>query len=176
VTAFRRAASTSTSRCLHRRPSLHSLKRQRTFLSQTLASLQGMTLTAPQPLLHHHRTVPTEVSTVRSWPLWRCSLPRFAPLQRFSNCGELHTSGEHPCSSGYVAPSGFCTLSTPCSHRGLPGLFHPDPAPGVSLRGFDPHTTPYVLSNADSLRVENTPGSATLERVSNLKRRPTVRD
>jgi hypothetical protein len=44
---------------------------------------------------------------------------------------EPHTpGGTHP--DGYVAPSGFRTLSTPCSPHGLPGLFHPGTAHGVS--------------------------------------------
>jgi len=37
-----------------------------------------------------------------------------------------------PNSSGYVAPSGFRTLSTLCSPRSLPDLFHPGPAHGVN--------------------------------------------
>jgi hypothetical protein len=40
----------------------------------------------------------------------------------------------HPTNSqsaGYVAPSGFRTLSTPCSPHDLSGLFHPEPALGV---------------------------------------------
>jgi hypothetical protein len=32
--------------------------------------------------------------------------------------------------TGYVAPLGFLTPSTPCSPHDLPGLFHPGPAPG----------------------------------------------
>jgi hypothetical protein len=48
----------------------------------------------------------------------------------------LHPAGSQP--AGYVAPSGFRTLSTPCSPRDLPGLFHPGSAPGVPLRGLSP--------------------------------------
>jgi hypothetical protein len=52
------------------------------------------------------------------------------PLQRFPSRAEPHRSdGSRP--TGYVASSGFRTLSTPCSPRDLPGLFHPGPALGV---------------------------------------------
>jgi len=57
-------------------------------------------------------------------------LPRFFPLQRFASHGEPHNPAS-PTSSGSVAPSGFLTLSTPCSPRDLPGLFHPGSAHGV---------------------------------------------
>lgn len=56
----------------------------------------------------------------------------FWPLQR------LRSRGERPMMLAIgptrwlrVASLGFLTLSTPCSPRGLPGLFHPDPALGV---------------------------------------------
>jgi hypothetical protein len=48
----------------------------------------------------------------------------------------LAPAGSQP--TGYVAPSGFRTLSAPCSPRDLPGLFHPGSAPGVPLRGLSP--------------------------------------
>lgn len=41
----------------------------------------------------------------------------------------LTPAGPNP--TGYVAPSGFRTLSTPCSLRGLLGLFHPSSARGL---------------------------------------------
>jgi hypothetical protein len=52
---------------------------------------------------------------------------------------------------GYVAPSGFRTLSTPCSHHRLPGLFHPGSTLGV--RPSRPCSTPvpHALSSAASL-------------------------
>jgi hypothetical protein len=53
--------------------------------------------------------------------------------------------------TGYVASLGFRNLSTPCSSRNLPGLFHPGPTLGVSLRGFSPPKVPYALSNAITL-------------------------
>jgi hypothetical protein len=57
-------------------------------------------------------------------------LPRFFPLQRLHSHEEPHNAGgSHP--AGCVAPSGFRTLSAPCSPHGLPGLFHPGPAHGV---------------------------------------------
>jgi len=46
-------------------------------------------------------------------------------------------AGSQP--TGYVASPGFRTLSTPCSPRDLPGLFHPGSALGVPLRGLSPH-------------------------------------
>jgi len=48
----------------------------------------------------------------------------------------LPPAGSHP--TGYVASPGFRTLSTPCSPRDLPGLFHPGSALGVPLRGLFP--------------------------------------
>jgi hypothetical protein len=58
-------------------------------------------------------------------------LPKFLPLRRFPSLGEPPNSrGFHTV--GYVAPSGFRTLSTPCSLQDLPGLFHPGPTLGVN--------------------------------------------
>jgi hypothetical protein len=53
--------------------------------------------------------------------------------------------------TGYVAPLGFRTPATLCSPHDLPGLFHPGPAHGVSLRGLAPPGTPYALSHAVTL-------------------------
>jgi len=66
----------------------------------------------------------------------------------------LPPAGSQP--TGYVASPGFRTLSTPCSPRDLPGLFHPGSALGVPLRGLSPHgavrslerRTPRVFADA----------------------------
>jgi hypothetical protein len=111
------------------------------FLSQALAPLQSFTHASPRSArdsrrFHSHTP-----------------LPRFLPLQRLQPRGATYPAGSHP--AGFVAPSGFLTLSTPCSPHGLPGLFHPSTAHGVfnTLRGFDPHTVPYTLSSAAPLGV-----------------------
>jgi hypothetical protein len=89
-----------------------------------------------------------EISSLRLWLPFRVSPVRhreavrdpegsrcFAPSEVSSppasfSPEEPHRSGvSHP--AGYVAPSGFLTLSTPCSLRDLPGLFHPGTTPGV---------------------------------------------
>lgn len=57
-------------------------------------------------------------------------LPRFPPLRRFSNIAEPPNSSGS-LSTGYVASSGFRNLSTLCSPRCLPGLFHPESTLGV---------------------------------------------
>jgi len=44
---------------------------------------------------------------------------------------ESHLTPARSQPAGYVAPSGFLTLSAPCSPHGLPGLFHPGSAFGV---------------------------------------------
>jgi hypothetical protein len=86
-------------------------------LSQALAPLQSVTSTSPQMLLP------------------RVGYPALAPSEVFSPLAflrreEPHTpAGSRP--SGYVASPGFPTLSTPCSPRDLPGLFHPRSAFGV---------------------------------------------
>lgn len=72
----------------------------------------------------------------------RRSLP--TPPEVFVPFSVLGTAGSHltPVGSqptGYVAPSGFGALSTPCSPHSLPSLFHPGSAHGVfALRGFAP--------------------------------------
>jgi hypothetical protein len=86
-------------------------------LSQALAPLQSFTSTSPQ----------NAVAT--RW------LPAFAPSEVSSPSAFLHREEPHTPAvshdSGYVASSGFPTLSTPCSLRDLPGLFHPGSALGV---------------------------------------------
>jgi len=57
-------------------------------------------------------------------------LPRFVPLQRFPNHTEPHIS-EPIHGLGYVATSGFRTLSPLCSPCDLPSLFHLGPTLGV---------------------------------------------
>jgi hypothetical protein len=73
----------------------------------------------------HHRVA------VRSPEGSRCSAPSEVSSPSASvSLEEPHTpGGSHP--AGYVAPSGFLTLSTPCSPHGLPGLFHPGTTHGV---------------------------------------------
>jgi hypothetical protein len=88
------------------------------------------------PMPHRSVLMPCSTRT----PSQQRALCPFRGLFPFS---VLPTVGSHltrrdPASSGYVAPSGFLTLSTLCSPHGLPGLFHPGPAHGVSLRGFHP--------------------------------------
>jgi hypothetical protein len=68
----------------------------------------------------------------------------------------LAPAGSQP--TGSVAPSGFLTLSAPCSPHDLPGLFHPGSAPGVTLRGLSlrvavrslERRTPRVFADAPS--------------------------
>jgi hypothetical protein len=118
-----------------------------------LAPLQGMTNTAPQSLRRRVASVPTEVSTVALTAALALAPSRgLFPFSVFP-AAVSYLNPVNTQFTGYVASSGFRTLSTLCSHRSLPGLFHPGPALGVSLRGLDPPTTPYVLSNAESLRV-----------------------
>jgi hypothetical protein len=68
-------------------------------------------------------------------PACRSSAVPLAPSEvcsplAFPRRAEPHTPGasQH---AGYVAPSGFLTLSTPCSPHDLPGLFHPGSTRGV---------------------------------------------
>ena len=79
------------------------------------------------------------------------------PSEVSSPSASLNRSEPHTPSriqpAGYVASSGFRTLSTPCSPCDLADLFHSASALGVSLRGLDPRAAPYVLSNAGSLAV-----------------------
>jgi hypothetical protein len=87
-----------------------------------LAPLQSVTNTTPRALSSRQRKRQTVAFT--------SLLPRFRPLQRFASHGEHHNPEETHL-LGYVAPSGFLTLSTPCSPHDLPGLFHPGSAHGV---------------------------------------------
>jgi len=91
----------------------------RLILPQASAPFQSFTRTSPRtvrdtPLEASRLSVPSEVSS---------------PLTSLSR-EEPHIPGvsQH---AGYVAPSGFLTLSTPCSPHDLPGLFHPGSACGV---------------------------------------------
>jgi hypothetical protein len=83
----------------------------------------------------------------------------FAPSAFSQPRRATQSGGSQP--TGRVAPSGFRTLSTLCSPRDLPGLFHPGPAPGVrssrpcsardAVRRFRrraPPGVPYLLRRA----------------------------
>jgi hypothetical protein len=89
--------------------------------------------------IFHRGSVPRLLTCSSAPPL-----PRFFPLQRLNNFAEPRSSDSSQ-TAGRVASSGFRTLSTPCSPQSLPGLFHPGPAHGVSLRGFVPQAAPYTL-------------------------------
>jgi hypothetical protein len=103
--------------------------------------------------------LPFRVSPVRHRDRLRClsTTPAFAPseVSRPSASYQLHGATyprRVPPLTGYVAPPGFLTLSTLCSPHSLPDIFHPSSAHGLSLRGFNPHTTPYAFSGAGSSR------------------------
>jgi hypothetical protein len=67
-----------------------------------------------------------------------CSVRGFFPYSVLPVArSHLAPAGTQP--TGYVASTGFRTLSTLCSPRDLPGLFHPGSAPGVPLRGLSLH-------------------------------------
>jgi len=63
-------------------------------------------------------------------------LPRFSAPSAFSERRGATYLRQVPDLSGYVASSGFRSLSTLCSPRRLPGLFHPGPALGVHPSRF----------------------------------------
>jgi hypothetical protein len=112
----------------------------RTILSQALAPLQSFTNAPPWlPVLPARTTKP------RSHP--------FRGLFPFSVLPAMR-SHIAPVSfhlTGWVAPLGFRTPATLCSPHDLPGLFHPGPAHGVSLRGFAPPETPFAFAGAVTL-------------------------
>jgi hypothetical protein len=115
------APPTSTLRFLRRRPSP-------ILANQRISLLRLWLPYRVSPIHHHERPVFTAGEPTHKTP--RPPLPRFCPRQRFPSRAEPHTpDGSH--TAGYVAPSGFLTLSTLCSPRDLPGLFHPGPALGV---------------------------------------------
>jgi hypothetical protein len=64
-------------------------------------------------------------------------LPRFFPFQRIQ-AAKSHLLSDASHSVGYVALSGFLTLSALCSLCCRAGLFHPATLLGFLLRGFDP--------------------------------------
>jgi hypothetical protein len=91
--------------------------------SQALAPFQSITRVSPRTSV---------LLGCRSNPHYRRSpLLRFVPLRRFPSHVERHTS-DGSQTDGYVAPSGFRTLSTPCSPHDLPDLFHSGPVLGVN--------------------------------------------
>jgi hypothetical protein len=109
-------ATDPTSRFPHRRP-CHGLKNH---------SESSPRLWLPfrvSPVRHRE--------TVRDPEESRCDAPSEVSSPSASvNHEEPPNPGEsHP--AGYVAPTGFLALSTLCSPRGLPGLFHPGTAHGV---------------------------------------------
>jgi hypothetical protein len=77
--------------------------------------------------LHRYVTAERYCLALANQPL---PLPRFLSPTASLSHAEPHTPGISQFTS-CVAPSGFLTLSTPCSPRDLPGLFHPGSAPGV---------------------------------------------
>jgi hypothetical protein len=100
-------------------------RERRKFPSQAWALLHSITSVTP------HGRDDTEV------PTQPCSVRGFVP------CSVLPVARSHvaPAGSqpaGSVASPGFRTLSTLCSPRDLPGLFHPGSALGVTLRGLFP--------------------------------------
>jgi hypothetical protein len=97
----------------------------REFPSQAWALLHSITNVTP------HGRDDTEV------PTQPCSVRGFFPYSVLPIArSHLNPAGSQP--AGSVASSGFRTLSTLCSPRDLPGLFHPGSALGVSLRGLLP--------------------------------------
>jgi hypothetical protein len=107
----------STLRSSRRRPSGTFLWAP-DILSQALAPLQSFTSTSPQNAVASRKQsalAPSEVSS---------------PSASFRREEPHSPARSQP--SGYVAPSGFLTLSTPCSPRDLLGLFHPRSALGVN--------------------------------------------
>jgi hypothetical protein len=82
---------------------------------------------------HPYITASANPKRVRSRP-FRGFLP-FSVLP----ATQSHLTPAGPNPTGCVAPSGFHTLSTPCSLRGLLGLFHPSSARGLRpSRCFSP--------------------------------------
>lgn len=101
-----------------------------------------------------------------SVPLRTCHLLRFLSLQRFNSRPEPLNPRAFP-RTGYVAPLGFCPLSTLCSPRqpkthtsnclhcfhsasAFPVCFTRVPLLGFALQGFDPYSLPLALSSPAS--------------------------
>ena len=119
-------------------------RKRREFPSRAWALLHSFTDVTPHGRRHRDAYLPCSV---------RGSFPfSVLPVAR----SHLPPAGSQP--TGYVAPSGFRTLSALCSPRDLPGLFHPGSAPGVPLRGLSPRgavrplerRTPPVFGSAPS--------------------------
>jgi len=129
--------------------------------------------------LRHPRRRP-----LRSFPATEYPLSGFGSLTEFHQCITAnrrcclqHTMLLAP--SEVCSPSAFCRPQRATYLRQIPSLpvtlrpqgfspsrrlaplvacrayFIPVPLLGLTLRGFDPHVTPYVLSNAESLRVSS---------------------
>lgn len=102
-----------------------SIRKSKGILSQASAPVQSITRTSmqmsrifgPQP----------QVQSI-------CAFRGFVPYSVCNHEEPLTSDSSH--TAGYVAPSEFLTLSTPCSPHGLPGLFHPGPAHGVRPSRF----------------------------------------
>lgn len=102
-----------------------SIRKLKGILSQASAPVQSVIRTSRQVV-----SIFGPKSQVQS----TCSFRGFVPYSVY-NHKELHTSNGSQ-TAGYVAPSEFLTLSTPCSPHGLLGLFHPSPAHGVHPSRF----------------------------------------
>jgi hypothetical protein len=112
-----------TSRQPHRGPSRRS--------KASGLPLSGL---GPPSQFHQRHTARSGSTEVLSRPCSvRGSFPySVLPVAR----SHIPPAGSHP--TGYVASTGFRTLSTLCSPHDLPGLFHPGSALGVPLRGLFP--------------------------------------
>jgi len=144
------APSTSTLRSQRRCPSPNLTNRRKSLLRLWLPYRVS---------LIHHRGRPVFPAGKPTNKTQHPPLPRFFPLQRFPSRVEPHTSDDSQI-VGYVASSGFRTLSTLCSPHDLPNLFHPGPVLGVhssrpssprnAVRRFRrraPHEVPPVPKN-----------------------------
>lgn len=82
----------------------------------------------PTPRCRSHSA--QQIGQGRSHQAAACASRGFFPYSVLPATGS-HQPPTRSQLAGFVASSGFRTLSTLCSPHGLPGLFHPDPAHGV---------------------------------------------